>query len=103
MYVTIGEEQYQFGEVEIYTSGEPISNFVVGFPFSMDVDNITTLVTCNSGSYDYSFASDSNGAISLCFATPMAEHSVFVRLETSNKSLPDTSMEELYVEPTKTR
>ena len=65
MYVTIGEEQYQFGEVEIYTSGEPISNFVVGFPFSMDVDNITTLVTCNSGSYDYSFASDSNGAISL--------------------------------------
>lgn len=65
MYVTIGEEQYQFGEVEIYTSGEPINNFVVGFPFSMDVDNITTLVTCNSGSYDYSFASDSNGAISL--------------------------------------
>ena len=53
MYVTIGEEQYQFGEVEIYTSGEPINNFVVGFPFSMDVDNITTLVTCNSGSYDY--------------------------------------------------
>lgn len=38
MYVTIGEEQYQFGEVEIYTSGEPISNFVVGFPFSMDVE-----------------------------------------------------------------
>lgn len=65
MYVTIGEEQYQFGEVEIYTSGEPINNFVVGFPFSMDVDNITTLFTCNSGSYDYSFASDSNGAISL--------------------------------------